>query len=149
MFGLIGFEYIYWFSLEFATLIFFFIFLLVRLWLGWIPKISFPWCLEVPQKFVWVGGWWVVVESEFSDRFGYSLRLALAKPNKITKKQLTIIDKYHSLKRGIFCSGKLGKSSCFLVTFWVSFEISRCSKRLFTYGARMWFYLCVCQSVVI
>jgi hypothetical protein len=33
------------------------------------------------------GGWWwwwvmvVVVESEFSDRFGYSLRLALAKPN--------------------------------------------------------------------
>jgi hypothetical protein len=32
----------------------------------------------------WVGGWWVVVvvESEFSDRFGYSLRLALAKPNK-------------------------------------------------------------------
>jgi hypothetical protein len=34
---------------------------------------------------VCVGGWWwwvVVVESEFSDRFGYSLRLALAKPNK-------------------------------------------------------------------
>ena len=31
---------------------------------------------------VCVGGW-VVVESEFSDRFGYSLRLALAKPNKI------------------------------------------------------------------
>jgi hypothetical protein len=30
---------------------------------------------------VWVGGWWVVVESEFSDRFGYSLRIALAKPN--------------------------------------------------------------------
>jgi hypothetical protein len=34
----------------------------------------------------WVGGggwwWWVVVESEFSDRFGYSLRLALAHPNK-------------------------------------------------------------------
>ena len=29
----------------------------------------------------WVGGWWVVVESEFSDRFGYSFRLALAKPN--------------------------------------------------------------------
>ena len=26
----------------------------------------------------------VVVESKFSDRFGYSLRLALAKPNKMT-----------------------------------------------------------------
>ena len=39
----------------------------------------------------WVAGvgwwWWVwvmVVESKFSDRFGYSLRLALAKPNKMT-----------------------------------------------------------------
>ena len=43
-----------------VTLIFSFIFYLVRLWLGCIPKISFLACLEVPQKFVWVvgGGWW-------------------------------------------------------------------------------------------
>jgi hypothetical protein len=33
------------------------------------------------------GGW--VVESEFSDRFGYSLRLALAKPNKMVGDQNT------------------------------------------------------------
>jgi hypothetical protein len=32
------------------------------------------------------GGWGVgVVESKFSDHFGYSLRLALAKPNNINK----------------------------------------------------------------
>ena len=30
---------------------------------------------------IWVGGWVVVVESEFSDRFGNSLRQALAKQN--------------------------------------------------------------------
>jgi hypothetical protein len=42
-----------------VTLIFSFIFYLVRLWLGCIPRISFIIaCLEVPQKFVWwlVGG---------------------------------------------------------------------------------------------
>ena len=52
-----------------VTLIFSFIFYLVRLWLGCIPKISFLACLEVPQKFVWVvvggggggGGWWLRV----------------------------------------------------------------------------------------
>ena len=43
---------------------FFFIFYLVRLWLGCIPKISLIACLEVPQKFVWVV---VVVESKLSD----------------------------------------------------------------------------------
>ena len=47
------------------TLIVFFIFYLVRLWLGCIPRISFVTCLEVPEKFLWVGGggwwWWVVV----------------------------------------------------------------------------------------
>ena len=37
---------------------------------------------------VCVGGW-VVVDSEFSDRFGYSLRLALAKPNNILAKHNT------------------------------------------------------------
>jgi hypothetical protein len=38
---------------------FFFIFYLVRLWLGCIPIISFLAFLEVPQKFVWwVGGGW-------------------------------------------------------------------------------------------
>jgi hypothetical protein len=36
-----------------VTLIFLFIFYLVRLWLGCIPKISFVTCLGVP---VWVGG---------------------------------------------------------------------------------------------
>ena len=47
-----------------VTLIFFFILYLVRLWLGCIPKISLIACLEVPQKFVWVGGgggWWLRV----------------------------------------------------------------------------------------
>ena len=39
----------------------FLIFLLVSLWLGCIPNMSFLGWLEVPQKFVWV------VESEFSD----------------------------------------------------------------------------------
>ena len=44
-----------------VTIIFFFIFLLVRLWLGCIPKISFHGYLEVPQKFLGlvVGGVWV------------------------------------------------------------------------------------------
>jgi hypothetical protein len=47
-----------------ATLNLFFIFYLVSLWLGFIPKISFLACLVVPKKFVWwvvVGGGWVVV----------------------------------------------------------------------------------------
>jgi hypothetical protein len=45
--------------------------------------------LEVPQKFVWVV---VVVESEFGDCFGYSLRLALAKPNNwLTEQKFTFI----------------------------------------------------------
>ena len=48
-----------------VTISFFFIFYLVSLCLGCIPKISFVACLEVPQKFVW---WWLGVESEFSDR---------------------------------------------------------------------------------
>jgi hypothetical protein len=69
MFGLVQFEY----SLGGGglTLNFFFIFYLVRLWLGCIPKISFLSCLEVPKKFVWlvvvvvvvVGGWWLRVNS--------------------------------------------------------------------------------------
>jgi hypothetical protein len=42
-----------------VNLIFVFIFYLVRLWLGCIPKISFIACLEVPYKFVWVGGGWL------------------------------------------------------------------------------------------
>ena len=40
-----------------VTLILFFIFYLVRLWLGCIRKISLLACLVVPQKFVW--WWWV------------------------------------------------------------------------------------------
>jgi hypothetical protein len=42
-----------------GNLNFVFIFYLVRLWLGCIPKISFLACLEVPKTFVW--WWWVVM----------------------------------------------------------------------------------------
>ena len=56
-----------------VTLNFFFIFYLVRLWLGFIPKISFLACLEVPKKFVW-WWWWFRVNSVIA--FG----LALAQP---------------------------------------------------------------------
>ena len=56
-----------------VTLFFFFIFYLVRLWLGGIPKISFLACLEVPKKFVWgwVGGVWFRVNSVIA--FGLAL----------------------------------------------------------------------------
>ena len=60
-----------------VTISFFFIFYLVSLCLGCIPKISFVACLEVSKKFVWWvgggGGWWVVVEREFSDRLWLKL----------------------------------------------------------------------------
>ena len=64
MFGLVELKYRYLFRIEFAwggevTLFFSFIFYLVRLWLGCIPRISFVTCLKVPEKFLWVvGGWW-------------------------------------------------------------------------------------------
>ena len=60
IFGLVELEYRYCFSIELAwgeggsnPNFFFFIFYLVRLWLGCIPRISSVACLEVPQKFVW------------------------------------------------------------------------------------------------
>jgi hypothetical protein len=62
MFGLVelGFRFLLYFICFLfwvggsVTLYFFFIFYLVRLWLGFIPKISFLACLVVPKKFVWV-----------------------------------------------------------------------------------------------
>ena len=75
-----------------VTLIFSFIFYLVRLWLGCIPRISFIIaCLEVPQKFVWwlvVGGW--LVESEYSDRLWLSSSLALYHKKVMSGRQLQL-----------------------------------------------------------
>ena len=55
-----------------VTLGFFFIFSLVRLWLGCIPRISFLGCLEVPEKFVW----WVVCELRSKLVIDFGLALA-------------------------------------------------------------------------
>ena len=57
-----------------VTLILFFIFYLVRLCLGCIPKISFIACLEVPQKLVW----WVVVGGGLRVNLVIAFGLALA-----------------------------------------------------------------------
>ena len=57
-----------------VTLILFFIFYLVRLCLGCIPKISFIACLEVPQKLVW----WVVVSGGLRVNLVIAFGLALA-----------------------------------------------------------------------
>jgi hypothetical protein len=59
---------------------FFFIFYLVWLILGCIPKIGFVTCLEVPGSGWW--WWWWVLESKLSDQLWLSFSLALAKPNK-------------------------------------------------------------------
>jgi hypothetical protein len=70
------------------TLYFFFIFYLVRLWLVFIPKFSVLNCLDVPKKFVWVGGW-VLVGGWLRVNLVIAFGLALAQPwlsRTITKK---------------------------------------------------------------
>ena len=102
-----------------VTLIVFFIFLLVRLRLGYIQKISFLGCLYVPPKFVWVVSL-VVVESEFSDRLWLSFSLGLTKPNNF----LT------STPMEICRRTRLGGKNCLRVLIKV-FAISRNSKHIF------------------
>ena len=57
-----------------VTISFFFIFYLVSLCLGCIPKISFVACLEVPKKFVWwVGGGGGAWQGSRGDNADFSL----------------------------------------------------------------------------
>ena len=75
------------------TLYFFFIFYLVRLWLVFIPKFSVLNCLDVPKKFVWVGGW-VLVAGWLRINLEIAFGLALAQPwlsRTITKKSLKML----------------------------------------------------------